>query len=542
MSEPVATTSPAWLGSWVAACVDGLARARHEIDAMNVFPVPDGDTGTNLYLTMASAWQSLAEAAEAGSSTIADATSALSRGALLGARGNSGVILAQMFHGASEEIASSGDGVAWTTAGLARMLRRACDEGYRAVGQPMEGTILSVARAAAEAAEALELGAAHEASRIAAAADAVLGAAQAALARTPEQLDVLRQAGVVDAGGSGLVVVLESLVASFSGHAPQEPTHEVDWNTATEVRELAGYAGPAYEVMFLIETDLERLEVLRSRLMDLGDSLVVSGAHGAWNVHVHVDDAGAVVDAAVGAGSARGFRITYLGASQVGQPHLDTRGVVAVAHGPGTAELLTSAGATVVTGRPRQRPSTAEFLEAIEHCAAAEVVVLPSDGDARATAELAATEARVRGVRVAVIPTRSIVQTLAAVAVHDPEVGFDADVAVMSSAAGAARYAGVTVASKAALTSAGQCQVGDVLGIVDGDIVEIGDDVDAVTRRLIERLLASGGDLLTVVLGSDAPSTIRDGLASWVRKAHPLTDVVVHDGGQPLWPVILGVE
>ncbi len=541
-----------WLRSWVAACVDGLAAARTRIDALNVFPVPDGDTGTNLYLTLGSAWEQLAAALESGPTAgtgLSGVAGAVSRGALVGARGNSGVIAAQMVHGCTAALAAAGDRPAWTPALLAAMLRRACDEGYRAVAQPVEGTILTVARAAAEAAERLADGAREDSGRVLDAAAEIVAAARSALDRTPDQLPALRQAGVVDAGGAGLVVILEALAASLAGIAPASPS--VDHGTVAPVHlpvegedpgGLPGYCGPAFEVMYLLEATAEAVDSLREALASLGDSLVVVGEGALWNVHVHVDDAGAAVEAALAVGRPSRIRITYLGEAGADQHQGRTRGLVAVAHGPGTAALLADAGAEVVSGRPHGRPSTGEFLQAIEACDAAEVIVLPGDSDARATADLAAAQAREQGLRVAVVPSRSIVQTLAAVAVHDPQSAFDADVAVMSAAAGSTRYAAVTVATKAALTSAGPCDPGDVLGIVDGDIVHIGPSPEGVTRSLIDRMLASGGDLVTLVFGVDASRDARAELPVWVRRTHPLVDVVVHEGGQPLWPVILGVE
>jgi dihydroxyacetone kinase-like predicted kinase len=206
------------------------------------------------------------------------------------------------------------------------------------------------------------------------------------------------------------------------------------------------------------------------------------------------------------------------------------------------ADLLGSAGVGIVPAAARQRPSTAELLDAMRLTHAAELIVLPSDKDTRGVAEAAAEQARAEGLRVSVIPTRSIVQTLAAVAVHDPSTRFDDDVVAMTRAAGATRYAAVTVASRAALTTVGPCEVGDILGLVDGDIVVVGDDVASVTRDILTRMLAIGGELVTLVLGADAGGDLSDDLPQWLAERYPLTDVVVYDGGQPLWPIIMGVE
>jgi hypothetical protein len=196
----------------------------------------------------------------------------------------------------------------------------------------------------------------------------------------------------------------------------------------------------------------------------------------------------------------------------------------------------------VVPAAARVRPSTSELLNAILLTHLREVVVLPSDSDTQGVAEAAAQEARDAGVRVAVIPTRSIVQTLAAAAVHDPYADFDDDVVAMTRAAGATRYAAVTVASRSALTTAGPCTEGDILGLVDGDIVMIGEQVGTVARDILSGMLAVGGELVTIVLGAEAGPEVREEVPDWLASAFPLAEVVVHEGGQPLWPVIIGVE
>ena len=534
-----AVVSSALVRDWAQRALSALGDARLDIDALNVFPVPDGDTGTNLYLTMESAcqsveqcWTDAPEGPPAG-----DAARAMSLGALMGARGNSGVILSQILRGTSEVLSGLPDGQVLDGAAVQRLLARAADLGYEAVARPVEGTILTVARAAADAAQAVvQTGTADAADALAAAADG----AREALARTPDMLESLRLAGVVDAGGRGLVVVLDALVEAVTGVHRVDLGVHVPLPRPAEAEATHHYGGPAYEVMFLLDADDAAVPVLRSELDGLGDSLVVVGGDGLWNVHVHVDDAGAAVEAAMRAGRPYRIRITHL--EPVAAGAVAGRALVAVSHGPGVAALLGEAGVGVVPAAARQRPSTGELLDAIRLTHATEVVVLPSDSDTRGVAEAAAEQARAVGVRVAVIPTRSIVQTLAAVAVHDPDARFDDDVVSMTRAAGATRYAAVTIASRSALTTAGPCREGDVLGLVDGDIVIVGSDVATTARDILSGLLAVGGELVTLVIGADAGSDLRDELPDWLAQHHPLTEVVVHDGGQPLWPIIMGVE
>jgi uncharacterized protein len=531
---------------WAYRALSGLGDARAEIDALNVFPVPDGDTGTNLYLTMESACESVDRCwatpaqEEPGLGTVARA---LSTGALMGARGNSGVILSQILRGTSEVLSGVTDGSELEGSTVYSLLRRAADLSYEAVARPVEGTILTVARAAADAAQASLHAGTDDASAV---VEAAAEGAREALARTTQMLESLRLAGVVDAGGRGLVVVLDALAEAVSGirragTGPASGAHlplprPVDAEVATH------YGGPAYEVMFLLESSEPFVSTLKSELDALGDSLVVVGGDDLWNVHVHVDDAGAAVEAAIAAGRPYRIRITHLEpVVDQGDPVL-TRALVAVSHGPGIAELLGAAGVHVVPAAARQRPSTAEILGAIRLSHGTEVIVLPSDKDTGAVAEAAAEQARREGLLVSVIPTRSVVQTLAAVAVHDPARRYPDDVVSMTRAAGATRYAAVTIASRQALTTAGPCDVGDVLGLVDGDIVMVGSDVHDVAQDILERMLAVGGELVTLVPGADAGDDLRVDLPAWLAERFPLIEVAVQDGGQPLWPLIMGVE
>ena len=527
---------------WCRAALAGLAEAREEIDALNVYPVPDGDTGTNLYLTLESATEA-AERAHRENAALGPVLAAIARGALLGARGNSGVILAQMFRAVADALGTADD-TAVQPAVFAAALTDAADAGYAAVAHPVEGTMLSVARAAAQAAtERAETGASCP--------DVALAAARAAheaLNRTPDQLEILRRAGVVDAGGRGLTVVLDALDMILTGRRPLDHPRAVTEYAVASVTvdtvtvDATTPGSPAYEVMYLLDAPQSAIPTLRTMLEPLGDSLIVVGGERLWNVHVHVDDAGAAIEAGMVAGRPHRIRVTYL-AEPLGRPEPNggARAVVAFAAGDGLATLFESAGVTVVQTSVG-RPSTAEMLAAIERSGAGEVVVLPNARDGIAVAEAAAAEARSAGVRVAVIPTRAQVQGIAAAAVHEPARTFDADVVAMTTAAGHTRHGAVTVAIREAVTSAGVCQPGDVLGVVEGDFVVIGDDVRAVAVGVVERMLAAGGELVTVVAGSESDRALADTVTDAVRRSHPGVDTVVYLGGQPRYPLLIGVE
>ncbi|MFF1960959.1 DAK2 domain-containing protein [Streptomyces sp. NPDC058220] len=547
------TLDAAAVRSWCSLALEALGREREEIDAINVYPVADGDTGTNLYLTVESAVQAVEAvfaAHETGASVPApaDAVRAMAHGALIGARGNSGTILAQLLRGMAEVLAARAPGDADA---LAPALRRAAELAREAVAHPVEGTILTVAAAAADAALAAERTAAGGA----AVARAAYAGARAALDATPGQLAVLRRAGVVDAGGRGLLAVLGALVQSLTGETPAAfPTgHRRYEEPAAGSRATAG--GPAFEVIYLLEADDSAVARLRDRLDGLGDSLVVVGGDGLWNVHVHVDDAGAAVEAGVEAGRPYRIRITHFDAPAAASTSASAdastderpreqvqRAVVAVVPGEGLAGLCAEAGATTVLARPGEPPASGELVEAIRRAHAREVVLLPNDATLRHTAAAAAEQARSEGVRVALIPTRAAVQGIAALAVHQPDRRFDEDVVAMTSAAGATRYAELAVAERQSWTMAGICQAGDVLGLIDGDVAVIGADLAATAEAVLARMLAAGGELVTLVIGEDVPDTLAERLEIYVRDGHLAVDTMVYRGGRQSVPLLIGVE
>jgi uncharacterized protein len=532
---------------WAAAAAEALAAARDEIDDLNVYPVPDGDTGTNLLLTMEAAVAEVDRlVASGGEPSLPGVADALARGALMGARGNSGVILSQVLRGLADVLAEGG-----TADCLVRGLRRAAELAYAAVARPVEGTVLTVAR---ECAEAAERAVAAAGAGLAAVVRAAHEGAASSLARTPDLLPQLRDAGVVDAGGKGLCVLLEALEQVVTGRvsAPAVPQLLVprDRSGLARARE-SGSDAYSYEVQYLLrDADDDAVERLRQVLGGLGDSLVVVGRDGLHNVHVHVNDVGAAVEAGLDAG--RPFRITVTRfADQVGEgpgglPVMNerpaTRSVVAVAPGEGLAALFTASGAVVVQGGPTNNPSTGELLDAVRRAGGAEVVLLPNDGNTLAVATAAGRAARDEGFTVAVVPTRSVLQGLAALAVADSERPFADDVAAMAEAAGSTRWAEVTTAVREAMTSAGVCRPGDVLGLLEGDVVLIGDDLEQVAADLVDRMLDGGGELVTVVTGEAAPEGAGDRLVEHVERSRPLVEVVSYEGGQPHYPLLLGVE
>lgn len=532
------------LRAWARTALAELGRARTEIDELNVYPVPDGDTGTNLYLT----WEAACDALPAGELTFVEAVQAFGRGALLGARGNSGVITSQLVrafglrlaenlprHPDADDNAVLADPRMSEAAAFADALRYAADAAYGAVAQPVEGTMLTVARAAASGA----MTAANDGKSLADVCLAAVASARQALTKTTEQLDVLRRAGVVDAGGAGLVVILGAMESVLTGRHVRV---DVPARVEPQGESAESQDGPAYEVMYLLDAADDKVGDFRQILAGLGDSVVVVGGDGLWNVHVHTDDVGAAIEQGIDIGRPHRIRVTHFADQAHHHEPAPGRAVIAVVAGEGLAALFTEAGAHTIMGGPGRRCSTGELLQAIETSQAPEIVLLPNDKDSIAVAEAAATAARQDGIRVAVIPTRAQVQGLAAIAVHDPERSFDDDVVHQSAAAGQTRHGAVTIAVKDAWTMAGMCRTGDALGVVDGDFALITEDLEDAAIGVVDRLLGGGGELLTIVTGRDAQPGLVVAVERHVRRNRKDVDVVVYDGGQDRYPLLIGVE
>jgi DAK2 domain fusion protein YloV len=527
---------------WCAACTASLDQHRALLDALNVYPVPDGDTGTNLVHTVRAATE--AAAGDPSPSSARAALRAMAHGAVLGARGNSGVIVSQVLRGLAEHPTEPDrfDG-RW----LQLALKEATDLAYAAVEHPVEGTILTVVRAAADAAQDVL----ETPPDLDAVVRVALSGAIAALHRTPEMLAELAQAGVVDAGGQGLVLILEALLHVVEDAPPaagrmSDAVAAAPWAALRE----GGNRDFGYEVQYLLDAPGRAIPRLRSDLARIGDSLVVVGTgQGTWNVHVHVQDVGAAVEAGVRAG--RPYRITVARFDDETEPRLHTQtetdahpgvSVVAVAPGAGLAHLFEAEGVRVVEGAGGGPPEVADVLAAMRAAGTDRVVLLPNASQITGVAETAAQQARGRGMDVAVVPTKSPVQGLAAVAVHDPERLFGDDVVAMAEAAAATRWAEVTIATHEALTSAGRCQAGDVLGLIDGEVVEIGATVRRVALGILDRLLGVGGEIVTIVLGMQAEPGIAAALRSHVERQAPGTEITVFAGGQSGSPLLIGVE
>ncbi len=545
--EAIATFDLETVRRFSDLAVRGLSAAREEIDALNVYPVPDGDTGTNMFLTMEAAQGALREHLAAVGEAEPDLREALgvyAKAALLGARGNSGVILSQLITALLRRMGQGGPGDRSASL-MAEGLTLATEAAYAAVGTPVEGTMLSVAKAASTAAAArAEDPDAHLGDVLRAAAQE----AREALARTPDQMQLLKDAGVVDAGGRGLCVILDAAESAVTGQRAVGSPVAIGTRAIPQPLPTGDLTegGPAYEVMYLLDAEDDAIPGLRTRLGELGDSLVVVGGDGLWNVHIHTDDVGAAVEVGIDAGRPRRIRVTHFAEQLIRargrRAERQGRAVVAVVAGEGLAAIFAGAGAYVLVPEPGRRPSTGEILDAIVATGAAEVVVLPNDPDSVGVAEAAVSAAEEHdGIRAVVVPTRAQVQGIAAMAVHEPGRAFDSDVVQMTSAARGARHGAVTIAVKQAITTAGPCEAGDVLGVVQGDFAIVGQDLFDVGTAILDRLLGGGGELVTLVAGEGA-GDLAERCQDWVEAQHAGVDVLVYEGGPERYPLLLAVE
>jgi DAK2 domain fusion protein YloV len=541
---------PEHLRAVIVGYGQALSAHREALNRLNVYPVPDGDTGTNMALTLESVVAELP--APTPDTDMAAVCRAVAHGSLMGARGNSGVILSQVLRGLTDGLVGveAVDG-----ATLADALARSSDAAYRAVMHPVEGTILTVIREASAAAVARRDGSLVDM------LDAAASAARAALERTPELLAVLAQAGVVDAGGAGLVLLFEAFLQVVDGRPVSEPPAlDSAASPAPSRATTAGgghgtgdgngngngsTAGPRYEVMFLLDAPDEAIDGFKACWDELGDSIVVVGGDGTWNCHVHTDEIGAAVEAGIRAGRPHRIEVTdlfdqvsHVSCAEPSDPV--ATGVVAVAAGEGIGRILASLGVSrMVAGGQSMNPSTAEILAAVDAVDAKEVIVLPNNKNVVAVAEQVAAAAS-KPVRV--IATTSVLAGFAALLAYDADADAETNMAAMGAAADRVTTAEVTQAVRDATTPAGRVREGDWLGVTPAGIVTVAADAGEAACALLDGLVGDDHELVTVVEGQlSSPGATRR-VTDWLAEHHPGLAVEVHDGGQPLTAWLLSLE
>jgi hypothetical protein len=524
----------------------GLLRAQRDvINRLNVYPVPDGDTGTNMTLTLESV---VADVNALGAEvSMSELCRAIAQSSLMGARGNSGVILSQMLRGLIQGFSDESIDATQLAAGLVRadLLAR------QAVSRPVEGTILSVARAAAEGAAR-----AQDASSLESVVHGARDAARVALAKTPEQLAVLKQAGVVDSGGTGLVLWFEALCHVVSGD-PLPETPDIDTFAAlpplhqtlqSEISDLK------YEVMFLLDAEDDKMRAFRDAWDALGDSIVIIGGDGLYNCHIHSNDVGASIEVALDAGRPRNIRVTDL-SEQVTEERwvreanalpeaLESRtpatAVVAVVVGEGVGRIFTTLGVrALVKGGPSMNPSTAELVTAVRATGSPQVIILPNNRNIRAVAEQ--VDALV-DVDVRVVATDSIVEGFAALLSYDPDAGVEENHQRMSASAQHVVAGEVTRAVRDTHTDAGEVTTGDWIGLGAGGVLAISDSIEGVNAKLLMSLVKDEHELLTIIEGEGSTREATSALSRFATARFPQLCVEVHYGGQPLYPYFFGVE
>ncbi|MFZ9731071.1 MAG: DAK2 domain-containing protein [Ilumatobacteraceae bacterium] len=546
-----------------------LKRHQADLNKLNVYPVPDGDTGTNMARTLDAVVAEL----DKRPGELEETCNAISHGSLMGARGNSGVILSQILRGLASTLKSARETGAPK---VAEALKAASAAAYQSVLKPIEGTILTVVRESADAA----VRAAGDGATLATMLRVARAAGRESLAKTPELLPVLKDAGVVDAGGAGFLLFLDSALHVIDGEPLPEPENIAGPNTEQLIAVMKRGEGDdkvdvselRYEVMFLLEIDDTKSKAFMQKWGEVGDSIVVVGGEGLYNCHIHTNDIGAAIEAPIGLGGRpHQIRVTDLfeevaeehekreaqigapsgadTAAHGGKPSFKTHAalpevtcaVVAVASGDGIAELFGNLGVHgVVTGGQTLNPSTQELLDAVEHMNAQQVVILPNNKNIIPVAQQVdgLTKKEVR-----VVPTCSMPEALAALVAYDPEASAEHNGSEMAKAAAAVVTGEVTTAVRDTKTDAGAVKAGDSIGLVRGDgVVAIAPDVLECSTALLKHIVSAERELLTIIVGADAKAATTEKLVEWVGEHFPALACEVHRGGQPLYPYLFGVE
>jgi uncharacterized protein len=554
------------LQSIIGSFKDSLVTNQQALNNLNVYPVPDGDTGTNMMLTMRSVADAVDQSSVPGS--MAALCQTISHAALMGARGNSGVILSQILRGFC---ATLRDHDAVNGALVAQALTAASTAAYGAVMKPIEGTILTVARCAAEGAA----DAAGQHQPLAVVLETARVQAAAGLAQTPDLLPVLKAAGVVDSGGSGYLLFIEALLHVVTGTPmvvmPVGPSagNEISNHTgpgaarrATDAKDVKDVSELRYEVMYLLEAEDARIGSFKDAWAAIGDSIVVVGGEGLFNCHIHTDAVGPAIEAGIDIGRPRNIRVTDLldevhelqeerwvreatGDSLVEVPPHVTEpvgtAIVAVASGDGLRRLFWSLGVQqVVTGGQSMNPSTAQLLEAVEACPAQSVILLPNNKNIIPVAEQVAP---LTAKTVRVIPTKGVAEGLAASMQYDPSGTVDDNATAMRGAAASVSSGEVTRAVRKSSCDVGPINEGDWLGIGRNDgIVAVEPTLCAASTGLLASLLEAQHEIVTIIEGEGSTPADTRSITEWISDNHPNVSAEVHHGGQPLYPYLFGVE
>ena len=560
--EVVTTITNDEFGKMINAAADALKNNAEKINKLNVFPVPDGDTGTNMTLSMASGAEYERNENDTHLGKLAQATA---KGLLMGARGNSGVILSQIFRGFAAKIA---DKETLSARDLADALMGGAETAYKAVMKPTEGTILTVIREAASAA--------NQTAKKTDDATQVLGdaleAAEKALASTPELLPVLKEVGVVDSGGQGLVIVLSAFYAVLSGQEVKTELDNANLDAMVLSLHNAGVQGELnpediqYGYCTEIMVDIAKgttynqkfdYDTFYNHLAGLGDSLLVINDDDVVKVHVHTEDPGDVINWGTQFGSLRKVKVDNMRDQQAeaasvaaeqksqsvdeGNENGPEIAIITTAAGEGIKEIFASAGATVIIDS-KQAPATQDLLQAIKDSHASSAIILPNDGNIFMAAEQAVSLA---DVPVKVVKTKTIQQGLTALVLgYDQLKSLDENEAAMSAMIPEVKSGSVTTSVRDTTINGLSIQAGDAIGLLDGEIVVAVPEanVDQAASELLAKMVDEDSEVVTIYYGQDATANAAEALQTAGEALDDELEFEIHDGGQPLYPILLSVE
>ena len=520
---------------------DSLQEHKESLNSLNVYPVPDGDTGSNMAATLnsvVSEIESLEENLE-----LENIIDAISHGSLMGARGNSGVIISQILRGFVSKIKNASRKTIDANL-FSEALSEAASAAYEAVGNPVEGTILTVVRETAEAAEK----AVAEKLSLLPLAEIAREAAKRSLDSTPELLPVLARAGVVDAGGSGFLLMLDSLLHIIDDRPMPEPevvTASVD-SLILDVHDETSNSGTRYEVMYFLDAPDDLIPDFKKAWSEIGDSIVVVGGENIWNCHVHTNNIGAAVEAGISIGKPYEIRVTDLFEEIAGNYHdhdiADPVGcsVIAVANGDGIGEIFRSLGATrIVNGGQSMNPSTADLLEAAEATASEHVIILPNNSNIVAVAEQVDSQT---SKTVRVVGTHTVTEGFASLLGYDPEATSDKNQTGMLQASQMVESGEITTAVRDSTSEIGEIKKGNFLGLQKGKVTVVAETIVEATNNLLKEMISDEHEIVTLVSGEDSNKKETDEIVAWVNSEYEELEVEVHEGGQPLYPYYIGIE
>ena len=523
---------------------NNLQNNKDLVDKLNVFPVPDGDTGTNMSLTISYA---IKELAKVQNDNVTDIGKALSKGSLMGARGNSGVILSQIIRGIAKSVEGKEN---LNVVDLANAFKNGSDTAYKAVIKPIEGTILTVVRESGEYAENI----AQEDMDMIEFLELVVEKANESLNKTPELLKALKEAGVVDSGGKGLVLIYEGMLSSLKGNNIELVEGGISSDTNVSVEQNISTEDIKYQYCteFILETNKVDDLTVRERFMKYGDSLAVVGDEGVIKVHVHTNDPGLAIQEALSYGQLLTIKVENMKlqhenkvlkeAAQTEEVHVEEKeyGFIATSMGDGLAQIFRDFGVDhIIEGGQTMNPSTEDFMKAIEKLNAKNIIILPNNSNII----MAANQAKeLSDKNIVVIPTKNVPQAFAALVTFDGDADIAENEANMMEALSTVKSGQVTYAVRDTVINDVEVKEGNIIGIAEGKLLSAGDKVDEITTDLIEKLVDEDSAIITLFYGEDTSKEEAEALRDALEEKFEDIDVELHYGGQPLYYYLISVE